>query len=472
MKKGSLVYRLIITFTLILAAISILVAGTLSIWFKGYYFNQKKEQFNSQSAIIENAATTYLTFDTNAHLATLKNVMDFVSKSVNADILITDQMGYTYAVSSVSHENYKFSNLNIPQKEMDILKTGKSIVYNNVAGNLGNEYVYLKPIFKGNYFSGIIVMMAPLSSINASLIKATETIWFTAIIGVIIGAIIIYFYGKKRLIEPLNKINTAARRLSRGEVDEKIEVQRNDEIGELANSFNVMAESLKTVDENRRAFISNVSHELRSPITSIKGFISGILDGVIPRDKEGYYLKIVYDETERLSRLINDLLDISSMEAGKVKLNIQELDINSLIKQCVAKFEGKIKDAGVHMDVTLEMAHQYVYADNDKLIQVLTNLIDNAIKYGNENGHIKIDTKSKGDKVYFSIYNEGPTLTQEQIVKIWDRFYKADISRTNKVSTGLGLPIVRLILTEHGEDIWVENFKDKGVIFTFTLKKV
>ncbi|WP_297633789.1 HAMP domain-containing sensor histidine kinase [uncultured Clostridium sp.] len=472
MKKNSLVYKLIITFTLILAAISILVAGTLSIWFKGYYFNQKKEQFNSQSAIIENAAITYLAADTHAHLSTLKNVMDFVSKSINADILITDQIGYTYAVSSITHEDYKFSNLDIPQKEMDILKSGKSIVYNNIAGNNGNEYVYLKPVFKGNYFSGIIVMITPLNSINASLIKAIETIWATAIIGVIIGAIIVYFYGKRRLIEPLDKINNAVRRLARGEVNEKIDMERNDEIGELANSFNVMAESLKTVDENRRAFISNVSHELRSPITSIKGFISGILDGVIPRDKEGYYLKIVYDETERLSRLINDLLDISSMEAGKVKLTIQELDINSLIKLCVAKFEGKIKDAGVDMDVTLEMAHQYVYADNDKIIQVLTNLIDNAIKYGNENGHIKIDTKSKGDKLYVSIYNEGPTLTQEQLVKIWDRFYKADISRTNKVSTGLGLPIVRLILTEHGEDIWVENFKDKGVVFTFTLKKV
>ncbi|MGL4848494.1 MAG: ATP-binding protein [Clostridium sp.] len=472
MKKSSLIYKLIITFTLILAATTILVAGTLSIWFKGYYFNQKKEQFNSQSAIIENAAITYLSLDNRSNLATLKNVMDFVSKSVNADILIADRNGYTYAVSSVNHEEYKFTNLDIPSKEMDILKSGKSIVYNNIKNTNENEYVYLKPIFKGAYFSGFVVMMTPLSSISASLMKAIEVIWITAIIGIILGAIVVYFYGKKILIKPIDRINVAARRLARGEVNEKIEVTSADEIGELADSFNVMAESLKTVDENRKAFISNVSHELRSPITSIKGFISGILDGIIPRDKEGYYLKIVYDESDRLSRLINDLLDISTMETGKLKLNVQELDISSMIKQCLAKFEGKVKETGTNVDVTLEMAHQYVRGDNDKIIQVLTNLIDNALKYGNENGNVKIDTKSKGDKVYVSIYNDGPTLTKEQRVKIWDRFYKADISRTNKVSTGLGLPIVRLILTEHGEDIWVENYKDKGVVFTFTLKKV
>ena len=118
--------------------------------------------------------------------------------------------------------------------------------------------------------------------------------------------------------------------------------------------------------------------------------------------------------------------------------------------------------------MVLEKEHQYVIGDNDRITQVVTNLIDNAIKYGSENGNVEIDTTSKGNKVYVSVYNDGPLLTKEQLVKIWDRFYKADVSRTNKVSTGLGLPIVRLILTEHGEDIWVENYKDSGVKFTFT----
>lgn len=471
MKKNSLAYRLIITFTLILATTLVVVAGVLSIWFRHYYFDQKKEQLNEESAIIESAAISYLTSNKSSNLTTLKNVMDFVGKSINAEILITDNLGYTYAVSSSEHENYKFSNLGIPKEDMEILKQGKAIEYGNIKTSTKNDYVYLKPIFNKDYFSGVIVMVIPVDSMLSPMIRVNEVIWITAIIAIIISGVVLYLYSKKLLIEPINEVATAARRLAKGSVEQRLNVKANNEIGELAESFNIMAESLHQVDENRRVFISNVSHELRSPITSIKGFISGILDGVIPRDKEGYYLNIVYEETDRLSRLINDLLDISSLESGKIKLNKQDLDISNLIRHTIAKFEGTINKKGLKVDVMLEKEHQYVIGDNDRITQVITNLIDNAVKYSYENGNIKIDTKSKGDKVFVSIYNDGETLTKEQLVKIWDRFYKADISRTNKVSTGLGLPIVRLILTEHGEDIWVENYKDTGVIFTFTLTK-
>ena len=133
--------------------------------------------------------------------------------------------------------------------------------------------------------------------------------------------------------------------------------------------------------------------------------------------------------------------------------------------------ESQIHEKGLNVDVMLEKEHQYIIGDNDKITQVLTNLVDNAVKYSVEHGNIRINTKSKGDKVFVSIYNDGEQLTEEQLTKIWDRFYKADVSRTNKISTGLGLPIVRLILTEHDEDIWVENYKDTGVMFTFTLTK-
>ena len=471
MKKNSLSYKLIITFTLILATALVVVAGVLSIWFKQYYFDQKKEQLNKESTIIESAAISYLTLDKSSNLTTLKNVMDFVSKTVDAEILITDNLGYTYAVSSTAHENYKFSSLGIPKEDMDALKKGKSIEYGSIKTSTKNDYVYLKPIFNKNYFSGVIVMVIPIDRMLNPIIRVNEVIWITALIAIIIGAVVVFLYSKKLLIDPIDKITTAARRLSKGGVEERVDIKSNNEIGELAESFNIMAESLQQVDDNRRAFISNVSHELRSPITSIKGFISGILDGVIPRDKEGYYLNIVYEETDRLSRLINDLLDISTLESGKMKLNKQEIDISNLIKHTIAKFEGTINNKELTDDVVLEQEHQYVIGDNDKITQVVTNLIDNAMKYSNENGEVKINTKSKGDKVFVSIYNDGETLSKEQLVKIWDRFYKADVSRTNKVSTGLGLPIVRLILTEHGEDIWVENYKDTGVIFTFTLTK-
>ena len=471
MKKHSLAYRLIITFTLIVVIALVIVAGVLSLWIRQTYFDQKKEQLNTESNIIESAAIAYLSLDKSSNLKTLNNVMNFVSKTIDAEILVTDNLGYTYAVSNSGYENYKFSNAGIPKEDMDVLKQGRSIEYGNVKSASQNNYVYLKPIFNKDYFSGVIIMVIPTDSMLSPIININKIIWGTALIVIIIGGIFVYFYSKRSLIKPIDQITAAARRISKGGVNERLNISQNNEIGELAESFNIMAESLQTVDDNRRAFISNVSHELRSPMTSIKGFISGILDGVIPRDKEGYYLKIVYEETDRLSRLINDLLDISALESGKIKLNKQEIDISNMLRYTITKFEGAINQKGLNVEVVLEQEHQYVIGDNDKIAQVVTNLIDNAIKYSYENGNIRINTKSKGDRVLVSIYNDGELLTKEQLIKIWDRFYKADVSRTNKVSTGLGLPIVRLILTEHGEDIWVENYKDTGVMFTFTLIK-
>lgn len=477
MKKNSLAYRLIITFTLILATALIVVAGVLSVWFKQYYFNEKKEQLNKESTIIESAAITYLTLDKSSNLTTLKNVMDFVGKTVDADILVADNMGYTYAVSKSEHEDYKFTNLGIPKEDMEILKEGKSIEYGNVKTGDKSDYVYLKPIFNKEYFSGVIVMIIPAESIVAPIIRVNEVIWITAIIAIIVGGIVVYIYSKKSLIEPIDKVTTVAKRLAKGEVNQRLEIKSNNEIGELAESFNIMAESLQQVDENRRIFISNVSHELRSPMTSIKGFITAILDGVIPKDKEEYYLVIVNDEISRLTRLINDLLDLSAMQAGKLEFNISELELNRIIETTVLKMNQKAASKNIKIEVLLESEKLYVYGDNDRLIQVVTNLVDNAIKYCDENGEVKISTKTKGSKIIVSIFNTSKGIDEYDLTHIWDRFYKVDKARSNKTSTGLGLSIVRNIILQLEEDIWAENVKDKngeikGVRFNFTLTKV
>ena len=232
-----------------------------------------------------------------------------------------------------------------------------------------------------------------------------------------------------------------------------------------------MADSIEEVEKNRREFISNVSHEIRSPITSIKGFIGGILDGVIPKEKENYYLSIAYEEIQRLTRLVNDLLDLSSIEAGKFSLKIEKLDINEIIRLTVIKSETRIKAKKLNVDVCFSEDKEYVAGDIDRLTQVVTNLLDNAIKYVNEGGNIKIASKTKGDKIHVSVFNDGPSIAKDEIKDIWDRFYKSDKSRTSKMSTGLGLPIIRSILTQLGEDIWLDN-RDEGVAFIFTLKKV
>jgi signal transduction histidine kinase len=469
-KKG-LVYKIVTTFTLIVAVTLIVIAAILSFWFEDYYFEQRKGQLNEQVNLISIKVEKYITNSIQFTYNELQETLMFVGSYVNADMLIIDNRGVVYAVSNLK---YNDSTTNVLGKDLEELRQRKVIEKREVYSDVYKEkvYMYAVPIVNNGMFTGGIVMYTPLSKIKEPLNKVYKIIWISCIFAVIASSFIIYFFTKRIIIEPLSEINQAAKKISKGEVGRRVNLETSDEIRELAESFNLMADSLEKVENVRREFISNVSHELRSPITSIKGFIGGILDGVIPKDKENYYLSIAYEEIQRLTRLVSDLLDLSAIEAGKFSLNIGEIDINELIRLCVIKFETKINMKKLKVDVLLQDEHLYVRGDRDRLIQIITNLLDNAIKYVNEDGNIRIHTRTRGEKVLVSVYNDGPCIPETDMKHIWDRFYKSDKSRTNKISTGLGLPIVRNILTQLGEDIWVENKEKSGVTFYFTLRKV
>lgn len=469
--KDSLVSKMIITFTTIIAVSYIVMAAFLSVWFKNYYFDQRKDSLDNLGKVISKSAVKYFNNQEEARYK-LQKELDYAAASVNSNIILTGSIGDVYAVSSGEYSDLLFKILDI--KEMDELRFGSSIEKKkcNIEPFDKSSDIYMKPIFQGNNFKGIILMVTPLELTESPLNRVYTIIWGCAVVAVIISTIVIYYFSQKIIVKPLANMNYVARKISKGEVEKRAEIKYNDEIGELAKSFNIMADSLQRVEINRREFMSNVSHELRSPITSIKGFIGGILDGVIPKDKENYYLSIAYEEIQRLTRLVNDLLDLSAMESGKFSLNINEVDINEIIKLCVIKFEQKIKEKNLNVDVIFDEEHIYVMGDRDRLIQVVTNILDNSLKYVVDNGQIIITSKIKGKKVYVSIFNNGPIIHDNHITHIWERFYKDDKSRTSKLSTGLGLPIVRNILTQLGEDIWVENKgKELGVEFTFTLTR-
>lgn len=473
MKKSSLVSKLLLTFSAIIGISFIIIATIVSVWLNRYVFQEKRNLFDKQAELISEAAISHQNVEDNS--SDLNGAINMVSNSTDTQIILTDAVGVVYNISNSANDEYSkllYTQLNI--KNADTLRQGYALEDKNAKSRVSGEskYVYYKPIVSNDIFKGVIIMETPLANIKKPLDKIYLIIWLTAMLALIFSNIVIYYFSEKILIKPLDKINNGAKKLTKGDIENRVEIQSNDEIGELAESFNIMADSLEEVEKNRREFISNVSHELRSPITSIRGFISGILDGVIPKDKENYYLNIVNDEIQRLTRLINDLLDLSVIQAGKFKLKITEVNINEIIKVCVMNCEQKIKDKNLNVEVTLSGQHLDVLADRDRMLQVVTNLLDNAVKYCGEGGNIKINTRWRVNKVYVSIYNDGPAIAENEIPYIWDRFYKSDKSRTNKVSTGLGLPIVRNILVQHGEDIWVENkTSQQGVMFTFTLKK-
>ncbi|WP_235829575.1 sensor histidine kinase [Clostridium nigeriense] len=469
MKKKSVIYKLLITFSSITSAFLILIGMLFSTWINKEYHNDKNQRISKYIKIIEESTTEFLSKNNEIGFEDLKNTMKIIKVSVGMDSIIIDSQGYVYAVSDEDLSYLKYTKVDIPSSDMEMLKSGK-IVEKEFTNNLNKQYKsYYNPLFNNNSFNGIIILIE--GDKEADISSLYTMIWITVLSAVILSSIVAYYFAQKILIKPLSEINNAAKKLAKGEVEKRVYIDSEDEIGELADSFNIMAESLEKVDTVRREFISNVSHELRSPITSIKGFITGIIDGVIPKDKENYYLNIVNDEVGRLSRLVTDLLDISSMESGKFKLNIVKMDINEIITLCILNLEGKIEERKRKVEVIFNDNHEYCLGDRDRIIQVVTNLMENAIKYGDEGGKIQVETYAKGDLVYISIFNSGPTIPKEDINKVWERFYKTDKSRTNKVSTGLGLSIVRLILTQHNQDIWFNNIPNKGVKFTFTLKR-
>ena len=390
-RKESINQRIIVTFISVTSIVLIFLGSIMTILFNKNYHSTKLSNLEKQMGIIENSINNYLNQQDGSY-SQLKEIIKMACISTNTEAIITDRLGYVYLVNGEDYQDLMYSKIKLNTESLSSnIEFKKEVFKVNNASIKG----YVKAIYEDGEIDGYMIMvMQNESERNFNMF----IIWITVIIEIIISAIVIKIVTNQIIIRPIDNINNVAKRLAKGEVEKRVVVNCNNEIGELAESFNMMAECLEKSDTKRREFISNVSHELRSPITSIKGFIGGILDGVIPRDRENYYLKIVYDEIDRLARLVNDLLDMSAMESGKFNLAITEFDINQVISLCILNLEHKIQEKGLNVKATFHNNRAYVLGDRDRIIQVVTNIIENSIKYSNDDGEIKIDVYSKGKK--------------------------------------------------------------------------
>lgn len=295
-----------------------------------------------------------------------------------------------------------------------------------------------------------------------SVIKLTAVIY-------LLSFVIFLFYGIF-IARPLNHIIDAAEKYSAGDFESQIPVSPRADVGRLAATMNYMAHELDSLEEDQRKFISNVSHDFRSPLTSIKGFAEAMADGTIPPEMQGRYLNIIIFETERLTKLTENLLELNRIGGKGFYLDISTFDINELIDRTCESFEGRCREKNITIHVNKQSEKMMVKADSSKIDQVLHNLIDNALKFSNPDSEIVITTSSKGGKVYTSVKDSGVGIPRESINKIWERFYKTDPSRgRDKKGTGLGLPIVKEIIQAHKENINVISTEGVGTEFIFTL---
>jgi signal transduction histidine kinase len=270
---------------------------------------------------------------------------------------------------------------------------------------------------------------------------------------------------------PLRKITEAATQYASGNLDYEIPVTTQDEIGYLSASLNYMSSQLKDMEDYQKKFVANVSHDFRSPLTSIKGYVEAMADGTIPPELYEKYLNIILFETERLTDLTQDLLTLNEFDT-KMLLNKESFDIHEIIKNVAASFEGTCLEKRISIELIFATKRLHVYADKRKIQQVLYNLLDNAIKFSDIDSSITIETTERGEKVYISVKDYGVGIPRNSLNKIWERFYKTDPSRgKDKKGTGLGLAIVKEIIQAHDENINVISTEGVGTEFIFTLPK-
>lgn len=284
--------------------------------------------------------------------------------------------------------------------------------------------------------------------------------------------IFVFMYIYYLTVRPLKKVIKAAVEYSSGHFDYPLNIQTTDEYKELSDAVTYMASELNSLDDYQKKFVANISHDFRSPLTSIKGYIEAIQDGTIPTEMQDKYLGIVLFETERLTKLTTNLLALNTFDNNGKILEITSFDINHIIKQTAATFEGICTKKKISFKLVFSDRETFVDADLGKIQQVLYNLIDNAIKFSHQNSNIKVSSEVKGDKVFVAVKDYGIGIPKDSIKKIWERFYKLDTSRgKDKKGTGLGLSITKEIINAHNENINVISTENVGTEFIFSLPK-
>ncbi|MBQ9063200.1 MAG: GHKL domain-containing protein [Eubacterium sp.] len=327
------------------------------------------------------------------------------------------------------------------------------------------------PVSAGMKIVGYIAIHVPVTELIAQredILRVVHLIFF--IIFAVILAFVLYCVLSGYI--PLLRIIQGVKDCAGGNLDKNINVTSNDEYGDLAQSLNFLLRELRESSESQRAFISNVSHDFRSPLTSIKGYVEAMLDGTIPPEMQERYLNIVLNETKRLEKLTSGILMLNNINDKGTQLDMTKFDVNRVIKDIAASFEGTCMQRQISIELILEGAELFVRADHGKIQQVLYNLLDNAIKFSSNHSTIQIETSVRHDKAYISVTDHGIGIPSSEITKIWDRFYKIDTSRGKDTrGTGLGLAIVRDIINAHNQTIDVISTEQAGTEFIFTLAR-
>lgn len=491
-RRQNIFFKYFVMFSCIFLVIFMALGTTLILLVNTYSLNEKTQLLEENTkSIANNISSTLIVNNMNSRYSSEKAAvcesMKFVSNCIDADIFVCDTGGqvilckeqtgltgyYSQTMTCRKHSRYQIGDSLIQSVYENESAVTRTVINGEQCYVVGTAITAPSYDESGGSSTRIIgsvfaIVAAGTTDLVHNVIK---TFFLASLICLIVGFAAMWIL-TRQMVKPLQQMSAAAKRFAVGDFSYRVKVHGNDELSDLANAFNDMANALDKLENSRRSFVANVSHELKTPMTSIAGFIDGILDGTIPKSKQDYYLKIVSDEVRRLSRLVVAMLNMSKIESGDFEMKPKNYNISDQIIHILLTFEQKIEKKNIEIRGLENLEPHKVHADTDMIYQVIYNLFDNAVKFTNENGYIEVNVTEHNAYVEISIKNSGEGINADELSRVFERFYKVDKSRSlDAKGAGLGLYLVKMMVEMHGGNIIARSDSKTQAEFVFTLPK-
>ena len=430
--------------------------------------HKQADKLYAEATLIANTYASDL-YNSEVSLTSVQRQLSSLSVFLDSTIWILNPSGRLVVSSS---EDVNTEAETYVEGFNPLISTGNNYAEGDFFNSFSEPHIsVIAPITNDFKIKGYVTIHSPSSLIKDEAASLLNISYLTLFMILLLSLIILIFFTEIVYI-PLRKITVATEQYASGNMHYRFTVDSDDEIGYLGATLSYMADEIARAEDDQKKFVANVSHDFRSPLTSIHGFLEAMLDGTIPPEQHEKYLNIVLQETDRLTNLTNSLLTLNNLNTKGIYLSLSDFDINEVVRGVAQSFEQVCRFKSVSMKLVLLGDALFVNADLEKIQQVLYNLVDNAIKFSAQGGTVTIETEEKKNKVFVSVKDNGIGIPKEDQKLIWDRFYKTDLSRgKDKKGTGLGLSIVREIIRSHSENINLVSTEGVGSDFTFTLKR-
>ena len=468
MIKNRLFIKILVTYLCIIISTLAMLGVLLSFLLNNYFIYNKQMEMLVKANDINKLVKPFLVNKRDP--GELIRLLNSADKNLGTEIWVIDPRGFVIAAAAdqKSHEGNLIDSSDILEMQQGrvSIRQGTSKLYDETV------LWVITPVQTDEQVIGGIIMYSPIIGITQMMNKVKNLFIYSAVVAILFSVIVVYFLSRY-VTSPLQQMNRVTKQLASGDLGKRVSIKQGDEIGDLGESFNYMASQIQKQEKMRRDFLADISHELRSPLTNIQGFIEAMMDG---KDKtpehRKRYLGILHEETLRLARLVKELLDLSRIESGTVEIAREPIDIAAIIKDSVIKLNTTGSDKQTEVQTELPGYEVIIRGNSDRLEQVMTNLLDNAFRFAPSGSVITISLIDYKDNILVTVKDEGEGIPEDELPYIWERFYKIDKSRTRQNrGTGLGLAIVKHIITAMGGRVTANSCYGHGTEIGFILPK-